>query len=129
MNPTKGNTSLLLLFLFLVCPICTSLDTITPDQPLKDGQLLLSNQKNFALGFFSPGSSSFAMLEFGITKSLNKPLHGLQTETLLSRIPPESSPSTVRETLYFTPKTKPLLFGPPMFLFLSHPQIILWLSS
>nr|XP_023917105.1 G-type lectin S-receptor-like serine/threonine-protein kinase RKS1 [Quercus suber] len=60
MDPAKGNTSLLLLFLLLVCPICTSLDTITPDQPLKDGdgQLLLSNQKTFALGFFSPGSSS-----------------------------------------------------------------------
>ncbi|XP_050252311.1 G-type lectin S-receptor-like serine/threonine-protein kinase RKS1 [Quercus robur] len=58
MNPAKGNTSLLLLSLLLVCPICTSLDTITPDQPLKDGQLLLSNPKTFALGFFSPGSSS-----------------------------------------------------------------------
>ena len=60
MNPAKGNTSLLLLSLLLVCPICTSLDTITPYQPLKDGdgQLLLSNQKNFALGFFSPGISS-----------------------------------------------------------------------
>ncbi|XP_030935040.1 G-type lectin S-receptor-like serine/threonine-protein kinase RKS1 isoform X2 [Quercus lobata] len=60
MNPAKGNTSLLLLSLLLVCPICTSLDTITPNQSLKDGdgQLLLSNQKTFALGFFSPGSSS-----------------------------------------------------------------------
>nr|POE99167.1 g-type lectin s-receptor-like serine/threonine-protein kinase [Quercus suber] len=58
MNPAKGNTSLLLLSLLLVCQICTSLDTITPDQPLMDGQLLHSNQKTFALGFFSPGSSS-----------------------------------------------------------------------
>ena len=58
MNPAKGNTSLLLLSLLLVCPICTSLDTITPDQPLKDGQFLHSNQKTFVLGFFSPGSSS-----------------------------------------------------------------------
>ncbi|XP_075649217.1 G-type lectin S-receptor-like serine/threonine-protein kinase At1g11410 [Castanea sativa] len=58
MNPAKGNTSLLLLSLLLLCPICTSLDTITPDQPLKDGQVLHSNQKTFALGFFSPGSSS-----------------------------------------------------------------------
>nr|POF23841.1 g-type lectin s-receptor-like serine/threonine-protein kinase rks1 [Quercus suber] len=53
-----GNTLLLLLSLLLVCPICTSLDTITPDQPLKDGQHLLSNQETFALGFFNPGSSS-----------------------------------------------------------------------
>ena len=60
MNRAKGNTSLLLLSLLLVCPIYTSLDTITPDQPLKDGdgQLLLSNQKTFALGFFNPDSSS-----------------------------------------------------------------------
>nr|POE97011.1 g-type lectin s-receptor-like serine/threonine-protein kinase rks1 [Quercus suber] len=60
MNPVTGNTSLLLLSLLLVCPIYTSLDIITPDQPLKDGdgQLLLSNQKTFALGFFRPGSSS-----------------------------------------------------------------------
>ncbi|KAM4077694.1 hypothetical protein ACJW30_12G158700 [Castanea mollissima] len=60
MNPAKGNILLLLLSLLLVCPICTSLDTITPDQPLKDGdgQLLLSNQKTFALGFFNPGSSN-----------------------------------------------------------------------
>ncbi|XP_075648559.1 G-type lectin S-receptor-like serine/threonine-protein kinase RKS1 [Castanea sativa] len=57
MNPAKENTSLLLLSLLLLCPICTSLDTITPDQPLKDGQLLISNQKTFALGFFNPGSS------------------------------------------------------------------------
>ena len=59
LNPVKENTALLLLSLLLVCPICTSLDTITPDQPLKDGQLLHSNQKTFALGFFSPGSSSY----------------------------------------------------------------------
>ncbi|XP_075648560.1 G-type lectin S-receptor-like serine/threonine-protein kinase RKS1 isoform X1 [Castanea sativa] len=59
MNPAKGNTSLLLLSLLLLCPICTSLDNITPDQPLKDdGQHLLSNQKTFALGFFNPGSTS-----------------------------------------------------------------------
>ncbi|KAM3731395.1 hypothetical protein ACB098_12G160600 [Castanea mollissima] len=58
MNPAKGNTSLLLLSLLLVCPICTSPDTITPDQPLKDGQLLLSNQKTFVLGFFSPDNSN-----------------------------------------------------------------------
>ena len=34
MNPATGNTSLLLLSLLPVCPICTSLDTITPDQQL-----------------------------------------------------------------------------------------------
>ena len=58
MNPAKGSWNTLLLLSLLLCPICISLDTITPDQPLKDGQLLLSNQKTFALGFFNPGSSS-----------------------------------------------------------------------
>ena len=57
MNLAKGSWNTLLLLSLLVCPICISLDTITPDQPLKDGQLLLSNQKTFALGFFNPGSS------------------------------------------------------------------------
>ena len=58
MNPAKGSWNTLLHLSLLLCPICISLDTITPDQPLKDGQLLLSNQKTFALGFFNPGSSS-----------------------------------------------------------------------
>ena len=59
MNPAKGSWNTLLLLSLLLCPICISLDTITPDQPLKDGQLLLSNQKTFALGFFNPGNSSY----------------------------------------------------------------------
>ena len=45
--------------LLLVCPICIPFDTITPNQPLNDGQLLLSNQKTFALGFFNPDNSSY----------------------------------------------------------------------
>ena len=51
MNPAKGNTSLLLLSLLLVCPICTSLDCITPDQYLKDGdgQLQLSTSTSFLI--------------------------------------------------------------------------------
>ncbi|XAR70674.1 Non-specific serine/threonine protein kinase, partial [Bertholletia excelsa] len=38
---------------------CISVDTITPSGPLKDGELLISDGKNFVLGFFSPGKSSF----------------------------------------------------------------------
>ena len=51
MNPAKGNTSLLFLSLLLVCPICTSLDSITPNQPLKDGdgQLQLSTSTSFLI--------------------------------------------------------------------------------
>ena len=131
MNPAKGSWNTLLLLSLLLCPICISLDTITPDQPLKDGdgQLLLSNQKTFALGFFNPGSSNHRYVGIWYNQSPNHPLCGLQIETFLSMIPLESSPSMVRKTLYSTPKTKPLLFGPPIFLFLSHPQIIVWLSS
>ncbi|KAM4113075.1 hypothetical protein ACJW30_05G191000 [Castanea mollissima] len=59
MNPVKSLLkSVLLLLLSLLFPICVSLDTITPDQPIKDGQTLVSNQKTFALGFFSPGNSN-----------------------------------------------------------------------
>ncbi|KAM5556055.1 hypothetical protein ABKV19_023781 [Rosa sericea] len=47
-----------LLFIFLLLPTCFSLDTITPNQPIiDDGVALLSSQKKFALGFFSPGNS------------------------------------------------------------------------
>ena len=59
MNPAKSLLkSVLLLLLSLLFPICVSLDTITTDQPIKDGQTLVSNQKTFALGFFSPGNSN-----------------------------------------------------------------------
>ena len=36
----------------------TTTDTITPDQPLRDGELLLSEQSRFALGFFNPQNST-----------------------------------------------------------------------
>ena len=36
----------------------TTTDTITPDQPLRDGELLLSRESRFALGFFSPQNST-----------------------------------------------------------------------
>ena len=59
MNTAKSLLkSVLLLLLSLLFPICVSLDTITLDQPIKDGQTLVSNQKTFALGFFSPGNSN-----------------------------------------------------------------------
>ncbi|KAM3749506.1 hypothetical protein ACB098_05G190700 [Castanea mollissima] len=56
MNPAKEflNTLFLLSLLFRNC---TSLDIITPNQPIKDGQILVSNKKTFALGFFRLGNS------------------------------------------------------------------------
>ena len=44
--------------LVMPCITCLFLDTITPNQPIKDGDFLLSGGKTFALGFFSPGNSS-----------------------------------------------------------------------
>ena len=59
-------TSLILSILFF--PFCTSLDTLTPDQFIKDDQSLVSKGNNFALGFFSPGNSSFQYLGIWFVK-------------------------------------------------------------
>jgi hypothetical protein len=57
MNPAKEllNTSLLLSL--LVFRFCISLDTISPNETVKDGDILVSKGETFALGFFSPGNS------------------------------------------------------------------------
>ncbi|KAI3677011.1 hypothetical protein L1987_86629 [Smallanthus sonchifolius] len=47
-----------MLIFFLIFRYCTCIDTITLTQPLKDGDILVSNGETFALGFFSPGNSS-----------------------------------------------------------------------
>ncbi|KAI3743353.1 hypothetical protein L1987_61060 [Smallanthus sonchifolius] len=47
-----------LLNIFLIFRFCTSIDTITLTQPVKDEDILVSNEETFALGFFSPGNSS-----------------------------------------------------------------------
>ena len=46
------------LLLFLLLGFCTSIDTITSNQSIKDGDLIVSEGKNFALGFCSPTNSS-----------------------------------------------------------------------
>ncbi|KAF7127849.1 hypothetical protein RHSIM_Rhsim11G0080000 [Rhododendron simsii] len=56
MNPEKWVFNLLLPFLFI--RFCTSTDTLTPTQFIKDGDVLVSSGETFALGFFSPGNSS-----------------------------------------------------------------------
>ena len=62
--------SLILLMLFF--PFCTSVDTLTPDQSIKDGQSLISNKNNFALGFFSPGNPSYRYLGIWFVKVPNQ---------------------------------------------------------
>ncbi|KAK6932436.1 S-locus glycoprotein domain [Dillenia turbinata] len=46
------------LILVLYFSLCFSLDTINPDRKFRDGDVLLSKNGIFALGFFSPGISS-----------------------------------------------------------------------
>ncbi|GMN49717.1 hypothetical protein TIFTF001_018880 [Ficus carica] len=56
------STAVAIFHIFLASTFCMSLhvlDTITPDHPIKDGDLLLSGEKTFALGFFSPGKSHY----------------------------------------------------------------------
>ncbi|XP_040362273.1 G-type lectin S-receptor-like serine/threonine-protein kinase RKS1 isoform X2 [Rosa chinensis] len=49
---------ILLLFLLLPSSICQlPLDALTPDRPIRDGDVLVSNKQIFALGFFSLGNS------------------------------------------------------------------------
>jgi len=47
-----------LILIILFFPPYISLDTLTSDQSIKNGQSLISNKNNFILGFFSPGNSS-----------------------------------------------------------------------
>ncbi|KAL6131277.1 hypothetical protein ACLB2K_069653 [Fragaria x ananassa] len=57
MNSTKRLFRMF--FIFLALPLCISLDTITPNQPIRDDKVVLVSSRNvFALGFFSPGNSS-----------------------------------------------------------------------
>ncbi|XP_062110938.1 G-type lectin S-receptor-like serine/threonine-protein kinase RKS1 [Humulus lupulus] len=48
---------LTILVILLPFSSCLSLNTITPNQPLKDGDVLISTRNKFALGFFSPKNS------------------------------------------------------------------------
>ncbi|KAK3433266.1 hypothetical protein EUGRSUZ_D00915 [Eucalyptus grandis] len=50
--------SLHFLCLFLLLHLIDSLDTLVPNNPMKDGDVLVSQARKFALGFFSPGNSS-----------------------------------------------------------------------
>ncbi|THF97394.1 hypothetical protein TEA_023751 [Camellia sinensis var. sinensis] len=56
-NPENWVFNIFLL-LFLFFGFCKSRDTITPTRPIKDGDLLVSNDETFALGFFSPGNGT-----------------------------------------------------------------------
>ena len=51
-----------MILIILFFKFCTSLDTLTTNQSIKDGQSLISKDNNYALGFFSPGNSSHMYL-------------------------------------------------------------------
>lgn len=48
---------LFLITLILLLSDCTAIDTISANQEIKDGQTVVSKEKMFELGFFSPGKS------------------------------------------------------------------------
>ncbi|XP_065877239.1 G-type lectin S-receptor-like serine/threonine-protein kinase RKS1 isoform X2 [Euphorbia lathyris] len=50
------------LIVFLYFPSSSSLDIITANQTFKEGELLVSKNKKFAFGFFTPGTSSYRYL-------------------------------------------------------------------
>ncbi|XP_017257335.1 G-type lectin S-receptor-like serine/threonine-protein kinase RKS1 [Daucus carota subsp. sativus] len=50
--------SICLVLIFLLLRSCTSTSIITPDKPLRDGQVLVSAGEHFKLGFFSPHNTT-----------------------------------------------------------------------
>ncbi|CAL5436369.1 unnamed protein product [Camellia sinensis] len=66
MNSEKWVFDILFLVFLFFGPCNSTSDTITPNQPIKDGELLVSNGKTFALGFFSPGNGTSSRRYVGI---------------------------------------------------------------
>ncbi|KAJ8628163.1 hypothetical protein MRB53_021470 [Persea americana] len=62
----------LLIAALIFFPICTSKDTITPIQSVRDGETLVSADENFVLGFFSPGNSKNRYIGIWLNKIPNQ---------------------------------------------------------
>ncbi|CAI0468016.1 unnamed protein product [Linum tenue] len=60
--------TLLLAFLLCLLPCFSSKDTISFDESVADGQVIVSSGEKFSLGFFSPGASSKRYLGIWYTK-------------------------------------------------------------
>ncbi|KAI5331017.1 hypothetical protein L3X38_021143 [Prunus dulcis] len=58
MKCTKGLTITPLVQFVLLIRCCNSIDSITTDQAIRDGEVLVSNGEVFELGFFRPGKST-----------------------------------------------------------------------
>ncbi|KAL0535131.1 hypothetical protein IC582_029454 [Cucumis melo] len=113
--PPKPAVFLLLLFsvIFVGTHFSIAIDTSNSTiQIIKDGDHLVSTNKNFTLGFFISTIPPLPdMSEFGTVKFLNEPSFGSPIETNHLTTPQEPSLSTVMETSYFSPPHKPYLFG------------------
>uniref|UniRef100_A0A2K1YF18 Bulb-type lectin domain-containing protein n=1 Tax=Populus trichocarpa TaxID=3694 RepID=A0A2K1YF18_POPTR len=70
---------------------CTSLDSLKTNQTIKEGDVLISKGNNFALGFFSPGSSSNRYLGIRYHKVPEQLWCGLQTGTIQPLVPQDFS--------------------------------------
>ncbi|XP_057791271.1 uncharacterized protein LOC131008406 [Salvia miltiorrhiza] len=67
-NQVFLSTALLLLIIF---KFCIAADTLSPNQTLSDGELLISPSRRFELGFISPGSSTARFLGIRYTATPN----------------------------------------------------------
>ncbi|KAL6207035.1 hypothetical protein ACLB2K_024280 [Fragaria x ananassa] len=79
---------LILFLLLLASTTCQlSLDALTPNQPVRDGDVLVSGRKIFALGFFSPGNSQHRFVGVCYNNVPNQTVVWLPTETTHLMIP------------------------------------------
>lgn len=61
-------------FLVFIFRICSTTDTTSPNQSLKDGDILVPSGETFAFGLFSPGKSRNRYVRFGTIKLQNQQL-------------------------------------------------------
>ncbi|XP_040987332.1 G-type lectin S-receptor-like serine/threonine-protein kinase At1g11410 [Juglans microcarpa x Juglans regia] len=68
MNSDKLLKILILIFLFFFLFSSSSTEILIQNQSIKDGQTLISKEKNFFIGFFSPANSSYRYLGIWFAK-------------------------------------------------------------
>ncbi|KAF3456737.1 hypothetical protein FNV43_RR01391 [Rhamnella rubrinervis] len=105
-----------ILFHFMFLRLCSSLDTISVSQPIRDGDgggdVLATIGETFALGFFSPGKSNYRYVGIWYHKITEKQLSGLLTETIQSMTPGFLSIDTQGNLVLFDSNDPTVPFGP-----------------
>ncbi|XP_039139719.1 receptor-like serine/threonine-protein kinase SD1-8 [Dioscorea cayenensis subsp. rotundata] len=94
-------------------------DTLNPNQPLRDGQTLVSAKETFALGFFSPGESKHRYVGIWYNK-----LPGGQTKTVVwvaNRSSPLSGTNGSLELINGTLTINSMIFLPMPMVALTNP--------